>query len=271
MIRFFSQCVSRNWRRPHWRILYYHAVPSERERAFADQLDWFSAQFTWCTVADGVAAINSGTIDRPLMSLTFDDADQTLRDVVMPILQQRKIRACCYVVPDYVAQGVSYRDDQPRPIMTWKHLEEWIDEGHEVGSHTYTHAPLNRCTASRCEQELVWSQIELEQRLGFAVRHFAYPWGQHNEHTRQMIKASQRYDSVATIQRGPMQVGHDVLSLRRDRGDLGKSPAQMETAMRLADRFYWARKLRVRRIKSYWEQNPAERWEALELPESLLT
>ena len=265
-----SVLFSRDWRRPHWRILYFHDVPRKHREVFAAQLDLFSRQFTWCTITEGTKALVEGTIDRPMMSLTFDDADRTVHDIAMPILGDRNIKACCYAVPDYVERGDSYRDDVPRPIMSWMDLRDWLAAGHEIGSHTYTHAALPRCSAKRFEQEISWSQDTLQQKLCVSVRHFAYPWGQYDIGCGRDIAATSRYDSVATTHRGPMTCGHDVYALRRDRGELTMSHERMEILMRMADRFYWLRRLRPRRIKSYWQQHRDETWEELPCPPQAL-
>lgn len=258
-----AKLVAKDWRRPHWRVLYYHAVLPEEQLTFADQLDWFSAHFTWCSISEGVTHLENGSIERPLLSLTFDDADRTLVDVVVPLLSERRITACVYVVPTYVERGVSYRDEKPRPIMSWNDLRNWLAAGHEVGSHSYTHAPLPRCTPQRLVQEARWSRDSLEQKLSASVEHFAYPWGQHNGEVKRIIAEAGPYRSIATILRGGMHHGHDPLSLRRDRGLPGEPVETVLTTMRLADRLYFLRRLRRRRSRVYWERHPEERFDAL--------
>jgi len=260
-----ARFAARDWRRPHWRILYYHAVLPAHRDTFAAQLDWFSERFSWCTVDYGCEALTRPELlGGPLLSLTFDDADRTLLDVVLPLLMDRGISACVYVVPTYVERGGSYRDETPRPIMSWSGIEEWLSTGNEVGSHTYTHAPLVRCSDERLRQEARWSRWELEQKLSIPVRHFAYPWGQHNERTKRRIHDGGEYESMATILRGRMIGGHDRLALRRDRGDPDKSPEQVVAMMQLADRLYWLRRLRKHHSRLYWERHPEERFDAID-------
>ena len=150
------------------------------------------------------------------MSVTFDDADASLVDVAMPVMAEHGISACCYTVPDYVEKGVSWRSSVPRPIMNWKNLAVWLSAGHEVGSHTLTHASINACSVERVRQEAEWSQDVLQQKLGISVDHFAYPWGQHTSKNRETLRGLNVFKSVATIHRGPMSKGHDPFSLRRD-------------------------------------------------------
>ena len=258
-----SRILCRNWARPHWRILYYHDVPAQMRETFSEQLDWFSDRFTWCSVSDGIHALKHHSLDRPLLSLTFDDGDRSVWKVVMPLLADRKIPACCYVVPDYVDQGRSYRDDEPRQMMTWGAVQEWLSVGNEVGSHTLTHAALPACSPHRRLQEIEWSQDRLQQRLGVPVTHFAYPWGQYDRECRRQLREGGQYASVATTQRGPMTSGHDPYALRRDRANPAQPPEDLEFFMRLADRLYCLRHFRFRRVQTYWKAHPEIIWDTL--------
>jgi peptidoglycan/xylan/chitin deacetylase (PgdA/CDA1 family) len=52
--------------------------------------------------------------------------------------------------------------------------------GLTIGSHTRSHALLTNESPERVRDELWGSRLELEQRLGAPVRHFAYPDGRFN-------------------------------------------------------------------------------------------
>ena len=172
------------WRRPHWRILCYHSVTPEDADGLRAQIEQFQALgFSFCRVSEGVAAMATNTLDRPWLTITFDDADRSTHQVAMPILLRAQVPACVFVVPDYVRRGTTYRDDAPRPAMGWSELREWLAAGLEVGSHSLTHAPMRLCSAARFEQECVDAQSILQDALQIPVRHFAYPWGQHSRTT----------------------------------------------------------------------------------------
>lgn len=255
--------VSGDWLRPHWRIVYYHAILENHKQRFADQLDWLSEHFEWCTVSHGLEAMTHGGLDRPLLSLTFDDADETVYTNAMPLLARRGIRACIYVVPTYVDRGESFRDRKPRPIMTWDQIKGWIDEGHEVGSHTYTHANCPRCVRERLEQEAVWSRNAIQERLGIKVAHFAYPWGQHDATTEAILRDTGCFASIAATQRGAMENGSNPYCLRRDRMDLSKTPEYAGAIMKLADRFYELRNLRKLDPRRMMRSKSIGSWPAL--------
>lgn len=249
--------MSRDWRRPHWRILFLHDVPNETASRFADLLDWFSRWFQWVSLERGLEGITSGGPNRPSITLTFDDAHKSLVDA-MPILSERRIPACVYVVPEYVEKGKSFAGKVGQPIMSWQDLREWRQAGHTIGSHSLSHPALPRCSDEELHRQFLESRQRLEDALGAPVNHFAYPFGQFDRRTQAVVRYLGCYRSVATSERGSMFARHDPLSLRRDRIDLMASPAQNELWMRLADRLYWLRHLKraLRKVRAYKPRRP---------------
>ncbi len=47
--------------------------------------------------------------------------------------------------------------------------------GHQIGAHTRTHPVLTEIPAARAREEIAASKKALEDRFGFAVKHFCYP------------------------------------------------------------------------------------------------
>ena len=240
-----ARLLSLDWSQPQWRIVYYHDVPLAQRESFRAQLEWLGHLFHWVSIDEGLARLKAGDFQKPCATVTFDDADKTVFDVAMPVLNDLSIQGCVYVVPDYVDQQWTYRSPKPGPTMTWENLREWRSAGHQVGSHTMTHALMTDCIPERFRQEAEWSQRVLEEQMQEKIAHFAYPWGQFNADTHQHFADLGCYQTVATTYRGRMLAGHDPLSLRRDRVGLGQTPEELEFSMRLCDRFYRFRKLRA--------------------------
>jgi peptidoglycan/xylan/chitin deacetylase (PgdA/CDA1 family) len=70
--------------------------------------------------------------------------------------------------------------------MTWPMIDEMRRGGITIGSHTRSHVSLPMESAAAVKDELEGSKHALEQRLGEAVDHFAYPLGQF---TADVVKA----------------------------------------------------------------------------------
>lgn len=151
--------------------------------------------------------------------------------------------------------------------MTWGQLRDWVAAGHEVGNHTFTHACLPLCDSRRIEQECLWGKQELEDRLGVAVRHFAYPYGEFNQRCEMTLTAMACHDTLATCLRGAMPVGHSLARLRRNQLHPAFSPSQVVLRLKAADRFHGLWLLRRKRGYRFSHRRGEERFDPL--PETM--
>jgi peptidoglycan/xylan/chitin deacetylase (PgdA/CDA1 family) len=62
-------------------------------------------------------------------------------------------------------------------MMTWDELKELHAEGHEIGSHSRTHAILPLVSDAQLADEIAGSRAQLRERLGFEIESFCYPNG----------------------------------------------------------------------------------------------
>src|SRR4029079_13168936 len=82
--------------------------------------------------------------------------------------------ATFYVATDFVERSVQLPDDG-KPI-SWAGLRELDASGlATIGSHTHTHALLDRADPDTTRLELDRSKGLIEDRISIACEHFAYP------------------------------------------------------------------------------------------------
>jgi peptidoglycan/xylan/chitin deacetylase (PgdA/CDA1 family) len=117
--------------------------------------------------------------------ITFDDGFANFYESAWPVLAQHRFSATVFVISGYM--GCKNDWDQPpfslgtQPLLSWTQAAELAQAGIEIGSHTKTHPDLRRCSFKEVEEQLSASRYEIEDRLGFAVKSFAYPYGATNE------------------------------------------------------------------------------------------
>jgi len=110
----------------------------------------------------------------PPVCLTFDDGTADFVDEALPELVALRIPSALYVATDHIESGRPFPDDG-RPL-SWDGLREAVSTGLvTVGSHTHTHRLLDRVDGPEAAAELDRSIGLIEDRLGLACRHFAYP------------------------------------------------------------------------------------------------
>jgi peptidoglycan/xylan/chitin deacetylase (PgdA/CDA1 family) len=100
----------------------------------------------------------------------------------------------------------------PLPL-TWDQVLAMRRKGFTIGSHTRTHVWLAREDSRRIADELLNSRLELEQRLGEPVIHFAYPGGQFLSRVAQSVAdAGYRFAYTICRHRDP---AHPLLTIPR--------------------------------------------------------
>jgi peptidoglycan/xylan/chitin deacetylase (PgdA/CDA1 family) len=106
--------------------------------------------------------------------VTVDDGYRDFSDTVVPLLVRYRIPALLYLATGLVAGEGPGLDDPD--ALTWSQLAEAVATGLvTVGAHTHGHTDLSRASEQVCRDEMARSRELVEDRLGVACRHFAYP------------------------------------------------------------------------------------------------
>lgn len=172
-------------------VLMYHRFGEPEERyqismwRFEEQLDWLQASgYTTITLADAYdAMLGYGTLpDKPVV-LTFDDGFASHWDAAAA-LDQRGMRGVFFVTLG-----------QPR-MADWQ-IKDLSDRGHEIGSHTISHADLTTLSDEALAYELNSSRAQLESIAGRAIEFFAYPYGAWNDRVVSAVQSAGYRGAVA--------------------------------------------------------------------------
>ena len=138
---------------------------------FEQQLAALAGADRVLTLEEAIVADGEGGV-----VVTVDDGYRDFHDVVLPLLMRYRVPAVLYLATALVA-GETPGNDRDPDVLHWSQLAEAIATGLvTVGSHTHTHADLSRASEQAAEAELRRSKELIEDRLGMACRHFAYPW-----------------------------------------------------------------------------------------------
>ncbi len=83
-------------------------------------------------------------------------------------------------------------------MMRWEELRTLHDEGHEIGSHSHSHAILPLVSDVQLEQEIAGSRQTLRAKLGFEIQSFCYPNGDHDERAVKAVERAGYRHAVTT-------------------------------------------------------------------------
>ena len=165
---------------PGLTILIYHRVGGGSGSAvdvpvplFREQMQWLAANTTVVSLDDAVPRLGDPAAG-PAVVVTFDDGTSDWVDHAMPVLAEAGVPATFYVATSFVEDG------RPWPSMaravSWAGLADMASTGlATIGSHTHSHALLDRITGDVADFEVARSSGLIEERLGLACKHFAYP------------------------------------------------------------------------------------------------
>lgn len=197
-------------------------LPAER---FAEQMAWLAASGRATTLDDALDRLERPEPPGPdPVVVTFDDGPADFADTAVPILARHGIPATIYLATAFL--------DEQRPFpygvppMSWAAARETLASGLvTVGSHTHTHALLDRLPDDRVADELDRSTGSIEDHLGVTPRHFAYPKSlEPSPGADRAVRA--RFRSAALAGTRPNRYG------RTDPFRLARSPIQAGDEMR---------------------------------------
>jgi peptidoglycan/xylan/chitin deacetylase (PgdA/CDA1 family) len=201
-------------------VLLYHRVGGRTPvtvdldaAVFDDQIAELAETSVVLTLDEAVTRLGAGEDLTGHSVVTFDDGTADFVDEALPVLARHGVPATLYVATRHVEEGIRFPDDGV--AATWSGLAECVASGLvTIGSHTHTHALLDRLPAPAIAAELDRSIDLVAHRLGVAADHFAYP-----KALAPSVAADaavrRRFRSAAVAGTRANPVGHDVHLLAR--------------------------------------------------------
>lgn len=212
-------------------ILMYHIIASpetEQESKycclpaeFEKQMQYLSASDYRLVDLNDVSAILRGelTLDSDAIAVTFDDGFDDFYLEALPILRKYEVPATLFMVSDSIG-GFNHwmvRNGSPkRNLLSSQQLNEISKERVIIGSHTKTHPKLTEIShdSRQLAQEISTSKLELENKLGLSVNHFAYPYGLYNDLVVNAVREA-GYSTACSTRSGFNRIDIDPHLLRR--------------------------------------------------------
>jgi peptidoglycan/xylan/chitin deacetylase (PgdA/CDA1 family) len=167
-------------------VLYYHELSDVRSplavspKLFSEHMTVLSeCRAEVLTAGELVEALDAGPLPPRTVVITFDDCFAAAVCEAHAILGAAGFRATFYAVAGHLG-GDNRWPTQPAgapvaPLASADDLAALAADGHEIGSHGWTHAPLDR--PADLTREIVDSRKSLAAATRAEIRTFAYPYG----------------------------------------------------------------------------------------------
>src|SRR3989440_7935375 len=180
--------------------------------------------------------------------ITFDDGWKSQYEVAWPLLKKLGYTFTMFIYTEGVA-GASLRGGQ---AITWEMVGDMRDTGTAIQAHSATHQDLReghtvmvmepdrkrtkkKLTGAEYEQwlqnEVVGCKTLLEQRLGIKVNCFAVPFGNYNEHVKEIARNA-GYEAMFTVYGQPITFTSSMDSIGRYAIEANK-PKVFEDAVKM--------------------------------------
>ncbi|MCB1328617.1 MAG: polysaccharide deacetylase family protein [Maritimibacter sp.] len=191
------------------------AMPSE---TFRRHLQIIAAEGYRPVTLDALSQMMDGpeTPDK-LVCITFDDGLMDFVTGAMPVLQEFGCPATLFLVTGFLggkARWLASSDEADRPMMAWSDVREVAREGIECGAHSVSHRELDTLPGPAARDEIFNSKRAIEDKLGQAVRSFAYPYGYASATTKRLVREAGFHAAC--------RVNHGLSAKREDRFGLSR-------------------------------------------------
>ncbi|MBE0435699.1 MAG: polysaccharide deacetylase family protein [Methylomicrobium sp.] len=195
----------------------YCCMPSE----FAKQMNYLATSNYRLIDLNDISSILKDELhlESDAVAVTFDDGFEDFYHDAMPVLREYNIPATLFMVSnrtDGFNDWMVKKGSPKRKLLSVPQLLEISKNNITIGSHTRTHPKLTEISSDLdcLNREIKESKIELENKLGLSVNHFAYPYGLFNELTINAVKEA-GYLTACSTRSGFNRVDINPFLLRR--------------------------------------------------------
>jgi len=138
------------------------------------------------------------------ITITFDDGFVSNLIEAVPLMKKVGVQAINYLVADRIGQTSDWEareGGEADPLMDESQVREWLTAGHQIGAHTCTHPRLSQISEAEAKEEISASRKKLEDRFGVLIEHFAFPYGDYNQTTLELVREA-GFKTACTMHRG---------------------------------------------------------------------
>jgi len=170
-------------------LLYHHVAETDKPRRYYVSPENFETQISslhdWGYTAIPLSLLVDAMLDgaelppRPVV-ITFDDGYRDVYQNALPVMQRYDYVGTLYVIVDQIGVG---------GYLNARQTARLVEQGWELGSHSQTHAKLNKPGTS-LEKEVAGSREALEALFATPVRSFSYPYGSTTPSVTLLVKGA---------------------------------------------------------------------------------
>ncbi|MDA7980576.1 MAG: polysaccharide deacetylase family protein [Pirellulales bacterium] len=214
-------------------VFYYHRIADDAANdwtvsnaLFRQQVSWLRRHFRMISLSECQRRMSSNQNTEPCAAITFDDGYAENCEQAIPWLVKERIPCTYFVATDFVIHEKPFPHDvlmgNRFATNSLTQLREMAAAGIEIGAHTRSHADCGKIAdLATLQHEIAGSGELLEQELGTAVRHFAFPYGMHGNLSNAAVQVAYEagYESFSSAYGGFNLPGDPLFHIQRIGGE----------------------------------------------------
>ena len=235
------------------RVLMYHNISEEDFENFEKQIKYLKKNWNFITPKKFYNLINKRrNIKGRNLLLTFDDGFKSNCVIAKKILNKYKIKAIFFIPVKFIKlKNKKQKIKFIKNNLKLNHINKNMDNmnledlrylkknGHEIGSHTYSHINLKRIKSiDILNDEIFKKNKDVEKKINFKFKSFAFNFGSIKFISSISLKISLKiYKSVFVAIRGENKINRRLIY--RDNADPKEKPYILELyLMGMFDKIY---------------------------------
>lgn len=167
------------------RLRLFEITPGRLDSAICDYLKMGYEFIPISEVPDRMSAKKTS----PFICITLDDGYADNFDVAYPIFKKYNVPFCIYVCERMITEALKENDSESFKMLTINQIQSLDrDPLCTIGSHTRSHLWLSQLSRAHQMEEIVGCKNWLEGLLGRPVEDFAFPYGDFNDETVDILQ-----------------------------------------------------------------------------------
>lgn len=174
----------------------YEITPQRLESLIVDYLN---KGYVFISMADvRRVMLKELKINQKFVSVTLDDGYEDNLLEAYPIFDKHKVPFCIYITKQYITGEKEACEDVHFNMLSVDQIKTLLQSPLcTIGGHTISHRRLSQLDKEEQTKEILDCQTWLEDQLHIAITDFAYPYGDYNEVTLEIVEKIGIHRAVA--------------------------------------------------------------------------
>jgi peptidoglycan/xylan/chitin deacetylase (PgdA/CDA1 family) len=182
---------------------------------FEKQIDYLAAHnYSVISLSELLKGLRDSQLPPKPVVITIDDGFKSTFTLAYPILKKYDFPTTLFLYTNFI--------DKNNNSLTWKEINEMVENNIEIGSHTLSHCNLLRYKKNenydtyfnRVKKEIFLSKEILESKIGGKVKFFAYPYGVYSPVIKNLVIQA-GYEGILNANSMNNTLNADPFSLNR--------------------------------------------------------